>query len=236
MESLYVVMPAYNEAENLEAVLAGWYPVVERTGPESRLVVVDDGSTDGTPALLRRLQAQRPQLNVLSKANGGHGPAIRLGYQYALEQGAAYIFQTDSDGQTDPEEFWPVWEARDRWDIQIGWRRHRADGWSRRGVTRVLRLVILLCCRVRLPDANAPFRLMRAGALAQALPNIPENCPLTNVWLSILLARRGGRVRFCPISFRPRQGGVNSLNLRRIVPIGLRAVGELWALGRALDR
>ena len=79
--------------------------------------------------------------------------------------------------------------------------------------------------------ALSPF-----GALAQALPNIPENCPLTNVWLSILLARRGGRVRFCPISFRPRQGGVNSLNLRRIVPIGLRAVGELWALGRALDR
>ena len=89
-----------------------------------------------------------------------------------------------------------------------------------------------------LPEAvdNGQGDRERVLALAQALPNIPENCPLTNVWLSILLARRGGRVRFCPISFRPRQGGVNSLNLRRIVPIGLRAVGELWALGRALDR
>ena len=51
---LYIVLPAYNEQENIEAVVAQWYPIVEAIGPESRLVVVDDGSRDKTYALLRR--------------------------------------------------------------------------------------------------------------------------------------------------------------------------------------
>ena len=60
------------------------------------------------------------------------------GRSYALERGADYVFQTDSDGQTCPEEFWPLWEARASYDYQIGWRRRRADGLGRSLVTRVL--------------------------------------------------------------------------------------------------
>ena len=229
-------MPAYNEAANLEQVLASWYPVVTWTGPDSRLVVVDDGSTDETPELLERLRSQMPKLTVLTKPNGGHGAAVRFGYQYALRSGADYVFQTDSDGQTDPAEFWSMWEERRAYDWQIGHRRRRQDGWSRRLVTKVLRAAIFLCCQVGLPDANAPFRLVRAQTLAQCMERIPEDCPLTNVWLAILLKKSGGRGRFCPITFHPRQGGTNSLNMRKIIPIGLRAVRELWALGRACCR
>ena len=69
-------MPAYNEAANLEQVLAGWYPVVTWTGPDSRLVVVDDGSTDETPELLERLRSQMPKLTVLTKPDGGHPPHV----------------------------------------------------------------------------------------------------------------------------------------------------------------
>ena len=236
MDRLYVIFPAYNEQANLRTVLEGWYPAAERTGLDSRLVVVNDGSTDGTAALLARLQERMPQLEVLTQANGGHSAALRRGYRYALERGADYVFQTDSDGQTCPEEFWPLWEARASYDYQIGWRRRRADGLGRGLVTRVLRLSILVCCRRWVPDANAPFRLMRGEALGRCLERISPRCPLTNVWLSILLVSGGGRGRFCPITFRSRQGGVNSLNFRRIFSLGLQSVRELWALGRALDR
>ena len=162
--------------------------------------------------------------------------AIYQGYQFALAQGADYIFQTDSDGQTNPEDFWPLWETRDTYAYQIGWRRRREDGLSRKLVSWTLRQTILICCRVWLPDANAPFRLLRASALAACLEQISPTCPLTNVWLSILLAAGGFPGRFYPISFRPRQGGVNSLNLRRIAPIGLQAAKDLWALGHTLNR
>ena len=71
MDRLYVIFPAYNEQANLSTVLEGWYPTAERTGPDSRLVVVNDGGTDGTAALLARLQERMPQLEVLTQANGG---------------------------------------------------------------------------------------------------------------------------------------------------------------------
>lgn len=236
MERLYLILPAYNEAANLAAVVADWYPMAAQAGTDSRLVIVDDGSRDETPALLARLSNSFPQLVVLSRPNGGHGPAIYQGYQFALAQGADYIFQTDSDGQTNPEDFWPLWETRDTYAYQIGWRRRREDGLSRKLVSWTLRQTILICCRIWLPDANAPFRLLRASALAACLEQISPTCPLTNVWLSILLAAGGFPGRFYPISFRPRQGGVNSLNLRRIAPIGLQAAKDLWALGHTLNR
>ena len=98
MDKLYIVIPAYNEAANLESVVRAWHQVAQTVGGGSRLLVVDDGSRDETPAILRRLQTELPRLLVHTKPNGGHGPAVRLGYRLALEGGADYVFQTDSDG------------------------------------------------------------------------------------------------------------------------------------------
>ena len=195
MDALYIVIPAYNEEANIESVAREWHDVVQRTGPESRLVIVDDGSRDGTLDILRRLQGELPQLLPLTKPNAGHGPTLLYGYRYALEQGADYVFQTDSDGQTLPEEFWPFWEGRHQYDWQIGFRKHRQDGWSRVLVTKTLRLVVFLSFGVWVTDANTPFRLMSAATLGPHLAQVPEGYNLTNVLLSVLYKRcppRGG--------------------------------------------
>ena len=112
MDCLYIVIPAYNEEENIRRVLEDWYPVVERHGGggASRMVVVDDGSRDGTRKILDEFAAEHPLLVPLTKENGGHGAAVLWGYRYAIQNGADYVFQTDSDGQTLPEEFEPFWE------------------------------------------------------------------------------------------------------------------------------
>lgn len=89
---LYIVLPAYNEQENIEAVVAQWYPIVEAVGPESRLVIVDDGSRDKTYALLCRCAQSRPQLIALTKPNSGHGATVLFAYHYALDHGARYVF------------------------------------------------------------------------------------------------------------------------------------------------
>ena len=95
-DSLYIVIPAYNEEANIRQVVEDWYPVVDLRSGESRLVIVNDGSRDNTFSVLKNMQADRPKLTVLDKENGGHGSTILYGYHYALEQGAEYIFQTDS--------------------------------------------------------------------------------------------------------------------------------------------
>ena len=101
-DSLYIIMPAYNEEKNIGTVIEQWYPVVERIGGESRLVILNDGSRDGTYEMIRKYQKKYERLIGIDKPNEGHGGTILRGYHYAVDAGADYIFQTDSDGQTLP--------------------------------------------------------------------------------------------------------------------------------------
>ena len=201
-----------------------WYPVVEKYGTDSRLVVIDDGSRDNTYGILKELAKSMPKLTALTKENGGHGATVLYGYKYALENGADYVFQTDSDGQTLPSEFEPFWIARSKYDITIGYRNKRKDGLSRVFVTKVLRFVVFLCFRVHVLDANTPYRLMSAATLKENIKYIPDDFFLTNVALSAIYKKRRQKVHFIPITFRPRQGGKNSINIIKIIKVGLSSV------------
>ena len=223
MDKLYIVIPAYNEQDNIEQVINDWYPVVEKTGPESRLVIMDDGSKDATYAIMKKMAEDLPQFEPVTKANQGHGATVLYGYHYALDAGADYVFQTDSDGQTLPEEFWQFWEKREQYDMIIGHRKGRQDGVSRVFVTKTLKLVCKLCFHVTVTDANTPFRLMKAPVLKENLKLVPENFNLSNVILSVIYAKKKQPVLYIPITFRPRQGGVNSINLKKIFKIGKQA-------------
>lgn len=234
MDKLYIVIPAYNEEENIEAVIKEWYPIVERIGNGSRLVIIDDGSKDSTYSIMKNYADDLEAFEPLTKPNGGHGATVLYGYKYAVDKGADYVFQTDSDGQTVPEEFWQFWEDRDNWDMIIGQRKGRQDGLSRVLVTKTLKFVLWLSFRVRLKDANTPFRLMKADVLKEQLGLIPDGYNLSNVLISVIYARKGLKVRYIPITFRPRQGGVNSINMKRIFKIGRQAVRDFKKLNQVL--
>lgn len=236
MSVLYIVIPAYNEQDNIRQVIDDWYPVVEAHSGEgkSRLVIVDDGSKDDTYRIMLEYAKEKPLFVPLTKTNGGHGAAVLYAYRYALENGADYIFQTDSDGQTLPSEFEPFWEAREEHDMVIGWRRGRQDGFSRILVTKTLKYVIRCCFGVMVTDANTPFRLIKRETLQDCMKQIPDNFNLSNVILSVLCAKKGCKVKYVPITFRPRQGGVNSINFRKITKIGMKAVSDFMKINRSL--
>lgn len=234
MDKLYIVIPAYNEQDNIEQVINDWYPVVEKTGPESRLVIMDDGSKDATYAIMKKMAEDLPQFEPVTKANQGHGATVLYGYHYALDAGADYVFQTDSDGQTLPEEFWEFWEKREQYDMIIGHRKGRQDGASRVFVTKTLKLVCKLCFHVTVTDANTPFRLMKAPVLKENLKLVPENFNLSNVILSVIYAKKKQPVLYIPITFRPRQGGVNSINLKKIFKIGKQAFKDFRQINKCL--
>lgn len=234
-DKLYIVIPAYNESENIADVVNDWYPVVEKYGGEgSRLVVIDDGSKDNTYEIMKELASTRPLMEAVTKPNGGHGATVLYGYNYALENGADYIFQTDSDGQTLSSEFGPFWEQREQFDMVIGHRNKREDGFARKIVTKVLKFVVWLCFGVSVTDANTPFRLMKSGTLSKYIGLIPKNYNLSNVIVSVLYAKKGCAVKYIPITFRPRQGGVNSINMKRIFGIGKQAVKDFRVIAKAI--
>jgi len=231
-DSLYIVIPAYNEEENIEAVIDSWYQVISSHNDDgrSKLVVIDDGSKDNTLEVVKSMvvQDKYEHLEVITKANGGHGSSIYFGYQYAIESGADYVFQTDSDGQTLPEEFEEFWNMRTKADAIIGNRHHRGDGLSRKMVSGVLRLLIWSIFGVKVPDVNTPYRLINTDALKRAMEYVPKEYNLTNIALTAILSRLDEvEVVFLPITFRPRQAGKNSLNLIKIVRIGARALSDL---------
>lgn len=227
-----IVIPAYNEEMNIETVVKQWHPVVEKIGKQSKLLVVNDGSKDRTQEKLCELMKIYPQLEAIEKKNEGHGATILYGYRRAIETGAEYIFQTDSDGQTLPEEFWQLWENRETCGLLIGSRKNRQDGWQRIMVTRVLRLVLEVTFGCWVEDANTPYRLMRNEELKEALEAIPDQFFLSNVLMTVYYIKTGKTIAYYPITFRPRQGGKNSINMKRIVKIGWNAFGEFYRIGK----
>ncbi len=236
MDKLYIVIPAYNEQDTIKNVIEDWYPVIEKIGHGSKMLVIDDGSKDDTLSVLNEEAAKRPCLAVKHKQNSGHGATILAGYRQALSEGADFVFQTDSDGQTDPAEFWQFWEIRNKFDIIIGDRTDRKDGFSRKVVTLVLKLVILLCFHVYVKDANTPFRLMRSQTLKKELSLVPNDYFLTNVLISVIYTRHRRKMKYIPISFKARQGGINSINLKKIIGVGIKSLVEFVKLNRIIGR
>lgn len=228
MDTLYIVVPAYNEAANIRQLVEDWYPVVQAHdgNGKSRLVVINDGSKDKTYEILRQLAKGRPFLEPVTKPNGGHGPTVLYGYRYALKHGADYVFQTDSDGQTLPEEFEAFWRKRKEYDAIFGKRPHRQDGFLRKVVERVLCLLLFFIFGVRIPDSNAPFRLMSKVFLAKYVQILAADYNLPNVMLTVFATYFREKYTFREVTFRPRQGGKNSINLKKIFKIGWKSLKD----------
>ncbi len=226
MDILYIVMPAYNEEDNISVVIKQWYSVLEGKDKQSRLVIADSGSTDATHSILEGFRAEFPQLEILSDTGKQHGPKLIALYNYAIKQGADYIFQTDSDGQTDPSEFEAFWEARKKYDVVLGERQVRGDGKSRAFVEHVVCFLLNLYFGIKVPDANAPFRLMSCEIVKKYIHRLPEDYNLPNIMLTAYFSYYQEKLAFRRISFRPRQGGKNSINIMKIIKIGWKALGD----------
>jgi dolichol-phosphate mannosyltransferase len=224
-----VVMPAYNEEDIIEPSVREWYDEVIAKQGDSELIVVDDCSKDGTGKVLDHLAAELPALRVLRPPkNGGHGKAVQLGLKSATRE---WVFQTDSDRQHVPAEFWELWEQRQDVDFVFGIREQRRDGGFRVFITRSMRLLNFAIWGIWIPDANCPFKLMRRDPMAQVLAKIPADSFIPMVCLSILARRMKFRVREQIVTHLPRRGGQQSLKgMMRWLKVSWNCAGELLRL------
>lgn len=223
-------MPAYNEEAIIAETIKQWHIVVERIGEGSRLVIFNDGSKDDTYKVMMNLKNDYPQLLPIDKPNSGHGPTCTFAYNYSINNGADYVFQTDSDGQTNPDEFWQFWEQRNNYDFLIGYRKSREDGLMRILVSRVLKFFVWLVFGEKVKDPNTPFKLMRTSKLVSIIKIIPDDFYLSNVIISVLAIKRKERILWLPISFKPRKSGSNSIKLLGIFKIGVKAIVDLYKI------
>jgi glycosyltransferase involved in cell wall biosynthesis len=222
-------MPAYNEGEHIAACVREWHELVTSRIPSSELIVVDDRSTDDTWAVLQSLKVEIPELRPLRpERNGGHGRAVRFGL---LQATGEFVFQTDSDRQHRPEDFWKLWRKREGVDFVFGIREARADGLVRIVVTRVMQLLNFIIWQVWIQDANCPFKLMRRSALQTLLRKIPEDLFIPMVMISILARHHRYAIAEEFVRHLSRTAGEQSLKgLTTWVKVGSRCSAQLLRL------
>lgn len=180
------------------------------------------------------MKKEFPKLEILSETNRYHGPKVIALYKYAIENGADYIFQTDSDGQTNPNEFDAFWQAREEYDGIFGNRIVRGDGRDRAFVEKTVCFLLKAYFGVTIPDANAPFRLMKTETVRKYIGKLPEDYNLPNIMMTTYFAFYHEKIDFREIAFKPRQAGVNSINIPRIIKIGWKALGDFYQLRKEM--
>ena len=234
MDKLYIVMPAYNEEENIECVIKEWYKVLNLAAEESRLIVADSGSTDKTHIILTNLKKELPKLEILSDTIKYHGPKLIAMYRYAIVKKADFVFQTDSDGQTNPDEFKGFWDLKEDYDVIIGHRVIRGDGYIRKLIEKIVCLILKIIFNVNVKDANAPFRLMKTNVLGKYIDRFDDDYELPNIMLTTYFSFYKHSILYKEISFKKRQGGKNSINLCKIMKVGFKAISDFKKFKREM--
>ena len=220
----WVIVPTYNEAENVEAIVAAIRSVLHEAAPDGfRIVIVDDSSPDGTGQLADRLAAEHPEVEVIHRRRReGLGPAYLAGFGRALEGGAAYVFEMDADFSHDPKDLPRLLSAvRDGdADLALGSRYVPGGGVEDWGLLRRLvstggswyaRVVLNLGIR----DLTGGFKCFRREVLEGVdLPTVRTRGYGFQIELTYRALMAGFRVVELPIVFRNRRYGKSKMSPR----------------------
>ena len=217
---LSLVIPAYNEQENVEALLNRVSAALAQTGRPFEVVIVDDGSTDDTPRLLREAMARLPWLRVLRlQKNSGQSAAFDAGFKAARGEVIATI---DADLQNDPEEIPRLLPMLDGYDMITGWRRDRQDTKFRKVQTRIANRIRNWISDETIQDSASSLKLYKRHCL--------EGIQLftgAHRFFPTLVKMRGYTVREEPVKHSPRHAGTAKYGFRNRA---LRAFVDLLAV------
>jgi len=217
----WLILPTYNEAENIKPIVAAAGEVLARAAPDGfRVLVVDDGSPDGTGELADELAAAHEWVSVLHRAEkGGIGPAYLAGFRHALEHGAGYVMEMDSDFSHDPADLARLLDAVHAGaDLALGSRYVPGGGVSNWGLLRrfiseggstYARWVLSL----KVKDLTGGFKCFRAEVLERIhLDSVRSQGYAFQVELTYRAVQAGFRVVEVPITFRDRERGTSKMS------------------------
>ena len=222
MPAVWLILPTFDEAENIAAIVAAARAVLARAAPgDHRILVVDDGSPDGTGEIADRLAAEHDDVEVLHRAvREGLGPAYLAGFARALDGGAEFVMEMDSDFSHDPADLGRLLSAAGEADLVLGSRYVPGGGvtdWGRvrrlvsRGGSWYARTVLGLDVR----DLTGGLKCFRREVLeAIDLPTVRSRGYAFQVELTHRAVRQGFTVVELPIVFRDRELGRSKMSWR----------------------
>jgi dolichol-phosphate mannosyltransferase len=229
----WLVLPTYNEAENLEPIVGAILPRLAEAAPEHRLLIVDDSSPDGTGAIADRLARENAAVDVLHRAGKeGLGRAYLHGFEQALAGDAERVMEMDADFSHDPADVPRLIEASEDADLVLGSRYVPGGGvsgweWHRRLLSRGGCWYARTVLGVPVRDLTGGFKCFRRSVLeAIDFADVQSDGYGFQIEMTYRALRAGFRVKEIPIVFHERRAGDSKMDAR----IAAEAVWKVPAL------
>jgi dolichol-phosphate mannosyltransferase len=233
MPGTWLILPTYNEAENLERIVRASLPELAAAAPEHHILVVDDGSPDGTGQIADRLAAELDAVEVLHRSSKqGLGRAYIAGFEHAIARGAELLIEMDADFSHDPRDLPRLIRRAADADLVLGSRYVPGGGvenWQlyRRALSRGGSLYARIILGVKIQDLTGGFKCFRRETLERIdFRDTHADGYGFQIELTYRTCRAGLRVAEIPIVFRDRQEGTSKMTAR----IALEAIWKVPAL------
>jgi glycosyltransferase involved in cell wall biosynthesis len=223
--SLSVFFPCFNDAPTIGGLVLRIDALLDALGIAHEIIVVNDGSTDGSDAVLRELTEELPDLRIVAhETNRGYGAALRSGFAAATRE---WVFYTDGDAQFDPAEVVHlIAHASDGVDVVQGWKIGRSDSRLRALIGRAYHHVVRFSFRLPVRDTDCDFRLIRTSLLRRV--TLRHSSGVICVEMLRKFWRAGARFAEVPVHHYPRPFGRSEFFRPRRVAESLRDVVWLW--------
>jgi len=207
--SVSLVLPAYNEEAGIRQAVAEACEALAELTSSYEILVVDDGSRDGTAAVVAEMAATHPQVRLLRhEGNRGYGAALRTGFAAARFERVAF---TDADCQFHLADLGRLLPLSDRYPLVVGWRQGRQDSWRRCFLSRGYNLLTRTLLGTRVRDCDCALKVFQREALAALLPE--TNTFFVNAEMLTKACQQGLEVVEVGVRHRPRLCGASKVSL-----------------------
>lgn len=201
--SLSIILPAYNEEENIEEAVADIQSFIKKHFLSYEIIVVNDGSTDQTKSIVASLLKKDMHIRLVShKKNLGYGAALRSGFRAAKMQ---LVFYTDSDRQFAIHELDSLMTHIPSYDIVAGYRLNRKDPLMRIGIATVYNTIIRALLGLRVKDIDCSFKLYKREVFNAM--SLYANTGLIDAEVLIKALKKGYRIKQVGVTHYPRRKG-----------------------------
>ncbi len=225
VDAISAFFPCYNDEATIGSMVSLALGTIDKVGADGEVIVIDDGSSDGSPHVLKELVDEHPRLRVVThEQNRGYGGALLSGFASATKQ---WVFYTDGDAQFDPAELeLLVAQASDAVDVVQGYKIRRADNVVRRVIGRVYHRSVSLMFGLKIRDTDCDFRLIRREVLERI--RLEHTSGVICVELVRKLQDAGARFVEVPVHHYPRLHGQSQFFKVPAVASTARDLIALW--------
>jgi glycosyltransferase involved in cell wall biosynthesis len=225
VQSVSAFFPCYNDEATIGRMVDTVARTIDDAGVDGEIIVINDGSSDGSAEVLAEVAAREPRLRVVTHAaNRGYGGALLSGFAAATRQ---WVFYTDGDAQFDPAELADlIAAASDDVDVVNGYKIRRADNLARRVIGRVYHRFVALLFGLEIRDTDCDFRLIRKAALDRIV--LVHTTGVICVELVRKLQDSGARFVEVPVHHYAREHGQSEFFRFTSVTRSLKDLVGLW--------